>query len=57
MSPHARTLEGGRHIDSQRLLHELMVDRIKQRRFRATIEDKAVPGDMLSPGGPNHIHN
>lgn len=57
MSPHARRFEGGRHIDSQRLLHELMVDRIKQRRSRAALEDKFVPGDRLSPGGPNHIHN
>lgn len=57
MSPHARRLEGGSNIDSQRLLHELMVDRIKQKRSRTDLEDKAVPGDRLSPGGPNHIHN
>lgn len=54
----ARRLEGGRHhIDSQRLLHELMSDRIKQRRSRSALEDKPGFGDRVSPAGPNHTHN
>lgn len=58
----ARRLEGGgrHHIDSQRLLHELMSDRIKQRRSsRSALENKALPTgeDRLSPAGPNHTHN
>lgn len=51
----------GRRLNSQRLLHELiMFDRIKQRRLsRTALEDKVSPGggDRLSPGGPNRIHN
>jgi hypothetical protein len=50
---HARRLEGG-HINSQRLMHDLMFDR---RHSRVALEDKVGGGDRLSPGGPNHVHN
>jgi hypothetical protein len=52
-SYHARRLEGG-HINSQRLMHDLMFDR---RHSRVALEDKVGGGDRLSPGGPNHVHN
>jgi hypothetical protein len=52
-SYHARRLEGG-HINSQRLMHDLMFVR---RHSRVALEDKVGGGDRLSPGGPNHVHN